>query len=52
MGGATSRGGLGSETAVVAALWGLAIALVVGYLALTRNDALTSAKEPDGGRAA
>jgi uncharacterized membrane-anchored protein len=52
MGGPTSRGGLGIETAVVAALWGLAIALVVGYLALTRNDALTSAKEPDGALAA
>ncbi|MCE3554214.1 hypothetical protein LWC33_22520 [Pseudonocardia sp. RS11V-5] len=47
MGGPTSRNGLGIDTALVAGLWALAIALVLGYLAITRNDALTRAKNPN-----
>jgi uncharacterized membrane-anchored protein len=44
MGGPSFHGGLGISTALVAVLWTAAIAAVVGYLTLTRNNALATAK--------
>jgi uncharacterized membrane-anchored protein len=44
MRGPASHGGLGIPTALVAAIWALAFAGVVGYLAATRNDALSAPK--------
>jgi uncharacterized membrane-anchored protein len=52
MGAPAFRGGLGIETAVVAVIWALAFAGVVVFLAATRNDALSAAKEPQPAPAA
>ena len=48
MGSPTGRGGLGFEMAYVAVGWLLAIAVFVGYLAVTRKDARTGRSSVQG----